>query len=289
MMASTDLHGAGLGLRRELIPALSVGKPEVVDFFEIAPENWMEVGGTIGKAFRTITEKTPLVCHGLSLSLGGPAPLDEVFLQKLRAFLDQHGVGLYTEHLSYCSDDGQLYDLMPIPFTAEAVEYVAQRVRQTQEVLGRRIAVENASFYAKSPIDEMSEIEFVNAVVERADCWLHLDVNNVYVNSINHKYNPREFIRGVDAARVVYMHMAGHYQESEDLLVDTHGADVIDPVWDLLDFTYRHIGVRPTLLERDFNIPPLENLVSEVGRIASLQHRHETPTGDGNVSSAAHS
>ena len=289
MMASTDLHGAGLGLRRELIPALSVGKPEVIDFFEIAPENWMEVGGTIGKAFRTITEKTPLVCHGLSLSLGGPAPLDEVFLQKLRAFLDLHGVGLYTEHLSYCSDDGQLYDLMPIPFTAEAVEYVAQRVRQTQEVLGRRIAVENASFYAKSPIDEMSELEFVNAVVERADCWLHLDVNNVYVNSINHKYDPREFIRGVDAARVVYMHMAGHYQESEDLLVDTHGADVIDPVWDLLDFTYRHIGVKPTLLERDFNIPPLENLVSEVGRIASLQHRHETPTGDRNVSSAAHS
>jgi uncharacterized protein (UPF0276 family) len=288
-MAKTGLQGAGLGLRRELIPALSVGKPDVIDFFEVAPENWMDVGGASGKAFRAITESTPLVCHGLSLSLGGPTPLDEVFLQKLRSFLDLHSVELYTEHLSYCSDNGHLYDLMPIPFTSDAIDYVARRVRQTQEILGRRIAVENASFYAKSPIDEMSELEFVNAVVQHADCWLHLDVNNVYVNSINHRYDPREFLRGVDADRVVYMHMAGHYQESEDLLVDTHGADVIDPVWDLLDFTYRHIGVLPTLLERDFNIPPLENLLVEVGRIASLQQRQEAPKGSRNVSSAANS
>lgn len=229
------------------------------------------------------------MCHGLSLSLGGPTPLDEVFLRKIRSFLDLLGVELYTEHLSYCSDDGHLYDLMPIPFTAEAVEYVAQRIRRTQDMLGRRIAVENASFYAKSPIDEMSELEFVNAVVDQADCWLHLDVNNVYVNSVNHQYDPMAFLRGVAADRVVYMHMAGHYQESEDLLVDTHGADVIDPVWDLLDFTYRHIGVRPTLLERDFNIPPLEDLLVEVGRIASLQHQYETPKEGSNVSSAAHS
>jgi uncharacterized protein (UPF0276 family) len=287
-MARMALHGAGLGLRRELIPALSAGKPDVIDFFEVAPENWMDVGGASGKAFRAITERTPLVCHGLSLSLGGPTPLDEVFLRKIRSFLDLHGVELYTEHLSYCSDDGHLYDLMPIPFTAEAVDYVAQRIRRTQDMLGRRIAVENASFYAKSPIDEMSELEFVNAVVDQADCWLHLDVNNVYVNSVNHQYDPRAFLRGIAADRVVYMHMAGHYQESEDLLVDTHGADVIDPVWDLLDFTYRHIGVRPTLLERDFNIPPLDDLLVEVRRIASLQHQYETPKEGSNVSSAAH-
>jgi uncharacterized protein (UPF0276 family) len=288
-MASTGPHGAGLGLRRELIPALAVGIPDAIDFFEVAPENWMDIGGANGKAFRAITENTPLVCHGLSLSLGGPTPLDEVFLRKIRSFLDLHRVELYTEHLSYCSDDGHLYDLLPIPFTAEAVEYVAQRVRQTQDVLGRRIAVENASFYVKSPIDEMSELEFVNAVVDQADCWLHLDVNNVYVNSVNHQYDPRDFVRGVDPGRVVYMHMAGHYQASDDLLVDTHGADVIDPVWDLLDFTYRQIGVRPTLLERDFNIPPLEDLLVEVERIAALQHRYETPSGDTNVSNAAHS
>ena len=178
---------------------------------------------------------------------------------------------------------------MPIPFTAEAVDYVANRIRRTQDMLGRRIAVENASFYTTSPIDEMSELEFVNAVVSEADCWLHLDVNNVYVNSVNHQYDPRAFLRGVAADRVVYMHMAGHYRESDDLLVDTHGADVIDPVWDLLDFTYRHIGVRPTLLERDFNIPPLEDLLVEVARIALLQDRYETPSGNSYVSSAAHS
>jgi len=277
------LRGAGLGLRRELIPALSAGKPEVISFYEVAPENWIDMGGAKAKAFRALTERTPLVCHGLSLSLGGPTPLDEVFLRKLKSFLEVHQSPLYTEHLSYCSDDGHLYDLMPIPFTAEAVTYVAKRIRQTQDILGQRIAVENASFYTGSPIDEMSELEFVNAVVTEADCWLHLDVNNVYVNSVNHRYDPRDFLRGIPADRVVYMHMAGHYRESDDLLVDTHGADVIDPVWDLLEFTYREIGVHPTLLERDFNIPPLADLVTEVARIASVQHRFQPANSHANA------
>jgi uncharacterized protein (UPF0276 family) len=289
MPTSPVPSGAGLGLRRELFPALSAGTPEVIEFFEVAPENWMEVGGAAGKAFRAITENTPLVCHGLSLSLGGPTPLDEVLLGNIKSFLDLHGVKLYSEHLSYCSDDGHLYDLLPIPFTAEAVDYVAQRIRRTQEILGRRIAIENASYYVQSPIDEMSELEFVNAVVDRADCWLHLDVNNVYVNSVNHQYDPRGFLRGIDAERVVYMHVAGHYQESDDLLVDTHGAEVVDPVWDLLEFSYRTIGVRPTLLERDFNIPPLQKLLVEVGRIASLQSRHETAKQHRHVGSAVYS
>ena len=206
-------HGAGLGLRRELIPALLANQPDVIGFYEVAPENWMGVGGAKGRAFRALTERTPVVCHGLSLSLGGPHPLDEVFLRKLRTFLDQHKVGLYTEHLSYCSDDGHLYDLLPIPFTSDAVRHVAQRIRQAQDVLGRRIAVENASFYTGSPVDEMDELEFINAVVEEADCWLHLDVNNVYVNSVNHCYDPRAFLRGLPAERVVYLHMAGHFRE----------------------------------------------------------------------------
>jgi hypothetical protein len=286
MMPDSALQGAGLGLRRELIPALTAGKPEVISFYEVAPENWMDMGGAKGKAFRALTERTPLVCHGLSLSLGGLAPLDEVFLRKLRSFLELHRVALYTEHLSYCSDDGHLYDLLPIPFTGEAVRHVAQRIRQTQDILGRRIAVENASFYTRSPVDEMSELEFVNAVVEEADCWLHLDVNNVYVNSVNHRYDPLSFLRGVPADRIVYMHMAGHFQQSEDLLVDTHGSDVKDNVWDLLEFTYRHIGVAPTLLERDFNIPPLEDLVTEVARIASLQQHYQSANSQNHVGAA---
>ena len=275
-MADRPIQGAGLGLRRELLQAVSDHKPAVVDFFEVAPENWMDVGGASGRKFRALAERHPFVCHGLSLSLGGPQPLDELFLQRLRGFLDVHRIGLYTEHLSYCSDDGHLYDLMPIPFTTEAVKYVAARIRRTQDILGRRIAVENASFYVKAPIDEMNELEFIAAVIEESDCLLHLDVNNVYVNSVNHGYDAREFLLGVPAERVAYMHVAGHYREAADLIIDTHGADVIDPVWELLDFTYAHLGVRPTLLERDFNIPPLATLVREVEVIAALQAKHST-------------
>ena len=273
-MNPLHFSGAGLGFRRELIPALKAHVPSVINFFEIAPENWIDLGGLPGRDLRSFTERYPFVCHGLSLSIGSPAPLDEVLLHKIRQFLDQHQIPLYTEHLSYCSDDGHLYDLLPIPFTEEAVKYVAARIRRAQDILQRRIAMENTSFYLHAPIAEMSEIDFIRAVLTEADCDLHLDVNNVYVNSINHAYDPIEFIRAMPTERIVYLHMAGHYKEAEDLVIDTHGADVIDPVWSLLDETYRIHGVAPTLLERDFNIPPLNELVCEVERIALTQARH---------------
>ncbi|MCC2681710.1 MAG: hypothetical protein K0S36_1274 [Nitrosospira multiformis] len=268
------LARVGLGFRRELIPALKSGVPDTIDFFEIAPENWIDLGGGAARDLHFFTECYPFVCHGLSLSIGGPAPLDEVLLQKIRQFLDQHRILLYTEHLSYCSDDGHLYDLLPIPFTEEAVKYVAERVRRTQDILERRIALENASFYVASPINDMSELDFIRAVLLEADCDLHLDVNNVYVNSINHDYDPVDFIRALPSDRIVYMHMAGHHKEAENLIIDTHGADVIDPVWSLLDQTYGMHGIAPTLLERDFNIPPLDQLMREVQRIALIQARH---------------
>ncbi|MGA9165274.1 MAG: DUF692 domain-containing protein [Thiobacillus sp.] len=263
--------GAGLGFRRELVPALKTRVPAAIDFFELAPENWIDLGGAYGRDLRGFTERYPFVCHGLSLSLGGPSPLDEMLLRKTRQFMDAHGIALYTEHLSYCSDDGHLYDLLPIPFTEEAVKYVAARIRRAQDILERRIAIENASYYTASPIAEMNELAFIRAVLEEADCDLHLDVNNVYVNSVNHRYDALEFIRALPTGRIVYLHMAGHYNEAADLLIDTHGADVIDPVWTLLDETYRIHGVAPTLLERDFNIPPLAELVREVEHIARLQ------------------
>ena len=273
-MKPAVLHGAGLGFRRESLDELETRVPDVIDFFEVAPENWIDLGGSLGRRFRAFAERYPFVCHGLSLSLGGTTPLDEMLLRKIRGFLDQHRIPLYTEHLSYCSDDGHLYDLLPIPMTEEAVKYVAGRIRQTQDILGRRIAVENASFYVNAPIADMDEPTFVRAVLEEAGCDLHLDVNNVYVNSVNHRFDPRAYIASLPAERVVYMHMAGHYNEADDLIIDTHGADVIDPVWELLDFTYQTIGVRPTLLERDFNIPPLAELEKEVTQIANLQRRY---------------
>jgi uncharacterized protein (UPF0276 family) len=273
-MTSLRPTGAGLGFRRELLPALKTHVPDAIDFFELAPENWIDMGGAHGRDLRAFTERYPFVCHGLSLSIGGPSPLDEMLLHKTRQFMDAHGMQLYTEHLSYCSDDGHLYDLLPIPFTEDAVKYVAARIRRAQDILERRIAIENASYYTPSPVAEMDELGFIRAVLAEADCNLHLDVNNVYVNSVNHRYDAVEFIRALPTERIVYMHMAGHYNEADDLIVDTHGADVIEPVWALLDATYRIHGVAPTLLERDFNIPPLAELVREVERIARLQAAH---------------
>ncbi len=266
------VHGAGLGLRRSIMDPLADPFPSQVDFMEIAPENWIGVGGRYGRKLREFTERYPFVTHGLSLSLGSPAPLDEAFLQRLKRFLKQHHIRIYTEHLSYCSDDGHLYDLMPIPFTEEAVHYVAERIRRVQDILEQPIAVENVSYYA-APGKQMEEIEFINAVLEEADCRLLLDVNNIYVNSVNHRYDAEQFLRALPAERISYIHVAGHYNEAEDLIVDTHGAPVIDPVWGLLKKTYQHFGVIPTMLERDFNLPPIEELLEEVATISTLQEQ----------------
>lgn len=272
------IQGAGLGLKRELIPQIQAafGTPltAAIDFLEIAPENWMAAGGKYAKQLDWLLERYPVVCHGLSLSLGGPDPLNESFLRDVRRFLDDHGIPLYTEHLSYCSDGGYLYELLPIPFTEEAVHHVAERIRRTQDILGRRIAVENASFYVAAPIAEMDELTFLRAVLQEADCDLHLDINNIYVNSVNFGFDPHEFLRGIPGERIVYAHVAGHDREAEDLVIDTHGQDVIDPVWTLLDEAYARFGNFPTLLERDINIPPLPTLMREVGMIAQLQQTH---------------
>jgi len=271
--APLELQGAGLGLRRALLGPLRDAPDAPIEFFEVAPENWINVGGRLGKTFRSFTERYPFICHGLSLSLGGPAPLDETLLHKIRRLLDSHGVRYYSEHLSFCSDEGHLYDLMPIPFTGEAIEWVVARIRRTQDILGRRIAVENVSSYA-TPGQEISEIEFTKAVLDAADCDLLLDVNNVYVNSVNHRYDAAEFIKALPGERVAYIHIAGHYNEAPDLIVDSHGAAIIDPVWNLLDLAYSQFGVRPTLVERDFNIPPLAELIAELDQVRAIQTQH---------------
>jgi len=273
--ANHPVAGAGLGFRRALLPELRASGAAGIDFFELAPENWIHAGGKLARDLRHFTERLPFVSHGLSLSLGGPAPLDENLLLDIRGFLDTHGIRAYTEHLSYCSDEGHLYDLMPIPFTDEAVRWVAGRIRRAQEILERPIAVENVSYYA-APGARMSEIEFLRGVLDEADCGLLLDVNNIYVNAINHRYDAREFLRALPASRVCYFHVAGHYVEAPDLRVDTHGAEVSGDVWSLLDEAYALFGPVPTLLERDFNFPPLATLVGEVADIRSRQ-RAQSP------------
>lgn len=282
MAQLADIHGAGLGLKRELLPQLmqQYGQPHLahLQFLEIAPENWIQAGGKYAAELDWLVAHYPITCHGLCLSLGGPDPLNVGFLQQVKQFLADFEIPLYTEHLSYCSDtaNGYIYDLLPLPFTEEAVKYVAQRIRQTQDILQRRIAVENASFYVAAPLSEMDEISFINAVLTEADCHLHLDINNVYVNSVNFGFDPYAFLDQLPAQRIVYGHMAGHLQVEANLLVDTHGEAIIDPVWHLLTYAYDKLGVFPTLLERDSHIPPLPVLMQEVDQIASLQ-QHARP------------
>ncbi|MDA0823152.1 MAG: DUF692 domain-containing protein [Proteobacteria bacterium] len=270
------VSGRGLGLRRSLLRSLQPDSLGPIDFMEVAPENWIDVGGHYGRRFRQLTEASPFVCHGLSLNIGGPAELDEPFIRRIKQFLDDHQIKCYSEHLSYCADDGHLYDLLPIPFTSEAITYVAKRIRRTQNILERKIAIENVSYYC-APGAQMSETEFINAVLEEADCNLLLDINNIYVNSINHRYDAIDYLHRLPAHRVAYAHIAGHYNEADDLIIDTHGADVIDPVWDLLDEAYRHFGVFPTLLERDFNLPATSTLLEEVRRIGDAQACFKSP------------
>lgn len=276
MAVTPHVQGAGLGLRRSLIGPLADLDPSPgngIGFYEVAPENWMRLGGKFARQFRSYTERFPFVTHGLSLSIGSPDPLDEVFVRNLKTFLDAHGIQDYSEHLTFCSEGGHLYDLMPIPFTAEAVDYVAARVKRVQDILERRIALENASYYAPLATD-LTEAEFIRAVVERADCDLLLDVNNIVVNSINHRYDAMKFLDALPLERVRYIHIAGHYAEAEDLRVDTHGADVCDSAWSLLDAAYARLGPVPTLLERDFNIPPIPELMLEIDHINRLQAAH---------------
>ena len=265
-----ELHGAGLGLRRALLgPLLSMDQTDV-DFMEAAPENWIGVGGRFQKQFMELAERFTLSFHGLSLDIGGPDPLDIELVKSVKTLMDDCGVTVYSEHLTYCAADGHLYDLLPIPFTEEAVHYVAERVRRVQDIIGAPIALENASYYAQAHTD-LSEAEFVSGVLQESGCDLLLDVNNIYVNSINHRYDPIAYLDALPLDRARYIHVAGHYDEAEDLKVDTHGTSVIDPVWSLLSEAYKRVGPIPTLLERDFNIPPLNKLLEEVNIIRQLQ------------------
>lgn len=264
------IAGKGLGLRREFIrKVVEAPRPEI-DFFEIAPENWLGVGGKRRRLLEAVASHTPLIAHGLSLSIGSPAPLDKEFVHRLKHFLKAFEIRLYSDHLSYSSDEGHLYDLMPIPFSKEAVRYVADRVKAVQDILGHSIALENISYYADVSL-EMNELDFIQAVLDESDCQLLLDVNNVYVNSVNHGYDASAFIRALPTDRIAYLHIAGHHEKAPDLIIDTHGSPIVEPVWKLLSETYDVHGDLPTLLERDNAIPPLETLLGEMKGIHAIR------------------
>jgi uncharacterized protein (UPF0276 family) len=264
------LKGSGLGLRREMLDNMAVLTPDDVDFLEVAPENWIGVGGRLGKAFCQFTERFPFACHGLSLSIGSSDELDIEFIKSVKTFLDTHKIETYSEHLSYCSHNGHMYDLMPIPFSLAAANHVSERVKVVQDIIERPLILENVSTYAMLG-DGMTELEFMKEVIQQSGCKMLLDVNNVYVNATNHKFDPLQYIKSLPSASIEYIHIAGHFDEAEDLLVDTHGADVKPQVWELLQLAYESHGVLPTLLERDFNFSTAADLIIEVDQIKHYQ------------------
>ncbi|MSQ67996.1 MAG: DUF692 domain-containing protein [Gammaproteobacteria bacterium] len=276
MMPHFPVHGAGLGLRRPYLAAFGEAPPVGVDFLEIAPENWLDADARQRRALAHIAERVPLVCHGLLLNLGGVDPLDLAFLRRLKPFLDRHNVRCYGDHLSFCGEAGLLYELLPMPFTTEAVAHLARRIRVVQDLLERRIAVENPSYYC-TLANDLTESEFLNAVLVQADCDLLLDLNNLYVNSCNHRYEAGDFLRSLPAKRIAYGHVAGHQRAADGLLIDTHGAAVSRAVWQLLRQAYAHFGVFPTLLERDENLPALGELLVEIEQLRVIQRGLVTP------------
>ncbi|MDI9348034.1 MAG: DUF692 domain-containing protein [Methylacidiphilales bacterium] len=273
-MQKQTFQGSGLGLRRGFMEELSTKSfKKTIDFFEIAPENWIDIGGSLAILFHEYTEKYPFIAHGLSLSIGSPAPLNIALVKEIKTFLSDYKIKLYSEHLSWCADESQLFDLLPIPFTIEAAKHTAKRIAQVQDILGKQIAIENSSYYL-APGQHLKEIEFLKEVLEQSDCLLLLDINNIYVNSVNHGYDAKAFIDAIPTERIAYAHIAGHWKKKKNLIIDTHGSAVIEPVWDLLAYAYNIHGLFPTLLERDFDFPPLQELLTEVSKIKNLQHTH---------------
>ena len=234
----------------------------------------MGMGGAWKKVMDRAVEKFPITCHGLSLSLGSPEELDWEFIRELKGFLDENQVRIFSEHLSYTkSNNAHLYDLLPIPFRKDAVDHVVERIRKVQDMLERPLAIENVSYY--TPVAaEMPEIEFVKQIVEGTDCQLLLDVNNVYVNAFNHQYDAKEYISALPLDRVAYIHMAGHEQVEPDLIIDTHGQPIIDPVYELFEWTIAQMDPVPVLLERDYNFEDTDQIQSELLQIKALIKKH---------------
>lgn len=269
-----DFKHIGLGFRRDIhqeIIDLDDNKPA---FIELAPENWMKFGGYWKEVLDKVRSKYKIFTHGLSLSIGSPDELDYEFLKDLKKFFSELDIQIYSEHLSYSKcDNAHIYDLLPIPFREDAVKHIVKRIKEAQDILERKIALENVSYY--TPVGaEMTELEFISAIINESGCDMLLDVNNVYVNAFNHDYNPKKFLDGLPLDKVKYIHMAGHLKVDEDTIIDTHGEDIIDPVYVLLNYVAPKLKPVPILLERDFNIPSIDKIQSEMKIMEDIVSKH---------------
>jgi uncharacterized protein (UPF0276 family) len=268
-----SVRGVGLGLRWALSEDILERPPPELAWLEVAPENYMRRGGRFPASLAACAERWPIVTHGLTMSLGGPDLLDREYLRTLAGFVRDVKSPWHSDHLCFGIVDGvALHDLLPLPFTPEAADHVARRIAEAERALGAAMAVENISYYAhpEARAGQMDEADFVRAVVERADCALLLDVNNVYVNSKNHGFDARRMISKMPLERVVQIHVAGHDESDPDLVIDTHAEPLKNEVYDLLAFTLAKTGPVPVLLERDDNFPPWDELVAEVKRLDGI-------------------
>jgi len=269
-----SLTGVGLGLRWEFLEEVLVGPPCDVAFFEVSPENYLGRGGYYPSALERIAERYPIVTHGLTLSIGGVADPEPSYLRALREEVTRLDTPWHSDHLCFSTaGERVLHELLPLQFSDENVMRVAQRVRRMEALLERPFAIENITYYVHPGAPEMSELAFLQRVLEQSGARLLLDVNNVYVNAINHGFDPRQFIAGLPLDRVVEIHVAGHRALESGLLLDTHGQAVADPVLDLLEWTLERTGPVPVLLERDNDVPALAELLTEVQVLRDLHAR----------------
>lgn len=272
--------GFGLGLRPTHYQTI-LAKTPAVDWFEIISENYLVPGGRPLHYLDRIRERYPMVMHGVSLSIGTQDPLNREYLRQLRALADRIEPAWISDHLCWTGAHGlNAHDLLPLPYTEEALKHVAARVGEVQDFLGRRILLENVSSYVSYPESEMSEWEFLREIAARADCLILLDINNIYVSGINHEFNPHTYLNAIPVERVWQFHLAGHRNHG-DYIIDTHDEPVIDPVWELYAAAVRRFGRVSTMIERDDNIPPLAELLAELDRarrIATTSQRQTAVT-----------
>jgi uncharacterized protein (UPF0276 family) len=264
--------GLGLGLRPTHYQAIIETGPKV-DWFEAITEDYLVPGGNPLYHLDRICERYPIVLHGVSLSIGGTDPLDMDYLRQLKQLINRVKPRWVSDHLCWTGANGiNLHDLMPLPYTEEAVQHLVTRITQVQDYLGQRILLENVSSYISYTHSAMSEWEFITAITEQADCLLLLDINNIYVSAFNHGFNPLDFIHGVPANRVQQFHLAGHLNLGTHI-IDTHDHPIIDEVWSLYAESLKRFGPISAIIERDDHIPPLEELVVELDHARTLAQK----------------
>ena len=271
--------GYGLGLRPEYYEVILKEKPDI-DWFEVISENYMVEGGKPLYYLEKIRADYPIVMHGVSLSIGGTDPLDQAYLKRLKQLASRFEPEWISDHLCWTGQGGHnVHDLLPLPFTEEAISHVVERVRQVQDFLGRQILLENVSSYVSYCESQLTEWDFFTAVAEQADCLMLFDINNVYVSAFNHGFDPLEYLVNVPIERIQQFHLAGHHNYG-DYIIDTHDHPVVEPVWDLYAKALAHFGPVSTLLERDDHMPPISELMAELQRARKIGHNYQKPQNE---------